>query len=226
MKRVLTGFSLGIGAILFIFFTTNLIFKLSLYALLAFSIYELLKHKITNNFFSWIILGTILVNIFLVNFISESFPRSFFFTVILISAFTDIFALAFGKLIGRSYIYPNISPNKTLEGTLSGLFLPATLSILFSYLFLEKSLFGSEIFHNYLIFDHLIDNLGYLLSFTLIVACSFGSIVGDLIASKAKRLMKIKDFGNVLPGHGGIIDRIDSHLFCIPIFLFFNILFL
>jgi phosphatidate cytidylyltransferase len=57
----------------------------------------------------------------------------------------------------------------------------------------------------------------------IITLCSLASIFGDLVASKAKRLMNVKDFSNLLPGHGGILDRVDSHLCCIPIFVSSNI---
>ena len=68
----------------------------------------------------------------------------------------------------------------------------------------------------------MIDSWGIAYTFLALMFCSLMSIAGDLIASKAKRTIAIKDFGNLLPGHGGILDRIDSHLVCIPIFFFLN----
>ncbi len=222
MKRISTGLLLGITTLIFIFLSSNLIFKIGLYLILLFSAYELFKHKKINNALNWIIIIVILINVYLVDILSNNFSRSFFFTLILISVFTDVFALIFGKLLGRNYIFPNVSPNKTLEGSLFGLFTPAAIAIFLSFLFLEKGFYGSQVFIEYLYMDSLISEWGYFFSFFVITVCSFGSIFGDLIASKAKRQMKIKDFSNILPGHGGILDRIDSHLFCIPVFVSFN----
>ena len=152
---------------------------------------------------------------------TNSSGRSFFFTALLISAFTDIFALVFGKLLGRRFIYPSISPNKTLEGTLLGLMIPSFLFLFLGYLFIEQEISGSEVFSEFLVISKFIDSFGYLITFFIILISSLASISGDLLASKSKRLMGIKDFGNLLPGHGGILDRIDSHIMCIPVFFIF-----
>ncbi len=96
------------------------------------------------------------------------------------------------------------------------------INLLF-YLFLEKGILNSDTFSKYLYLDYLIFEWGYFFSFMIIILCSLASIFGDLVASKAKRLMNVKDFSNLLPGHGGILDRVDSHLFCIPVFVFLNI---
>ncbi len=223
MKRIITGLALGISALCFVFLSSNFIFQLGLYGLLIISSFELLSQKNKNNIFVWIIFTMVLVNILLVKVITEDFSRSFFFTVLLISVLTDIIALVFGRLIGRIKIVPTISPNKTLEGFISGLFLPAILLISLSFFILENNMFNSDIFSQYLYLDSLIFELGYFSSLIILTLCSLASIFGDLVASKAKRLMNVKDFSNLLPGHGGILDRIDSHLFCIPIFISFNI---
>ena len=223
MKRIITGLALGISALCFVFLSSNFIFQLGLYSLLIISSFELLSQKNKNNIFVWIIFTMVLVNILLVKVITDDFSRSFFFTVLLISVLTDIIALVFGKMIGRIKIVPTISPNKTLEGFISGLFLPAILLITLSFFVLENNMFNSNIFSQYLYLDSLIFEWGYFSSLIILILCSLASIFGDLVASKAKRLMNVKDFSNLLPGHGGILDRIDSHLFCIPIFISFNI---
>ena len=129
--------------------------------------------------------------------------------------------MVFGKLLGRRFIYPSISPNKTLEGTLLGLVIPGFLFLFLGYLFIEKEISGSEVFSEFLVISKFIDSFGYLITFFIIMFSSLASISGDLLASKSKRLMGIKDFGNLLPGHGGILDRIDSHIICIPVFFIF-----
>ena len=223
MKRIITGLTLGLAALCFVFLTSNFIFQLGLYGILIISSIELLRQKNKNNIFVWIILAVVLVNILLVKTITEDFSRSFFFTVLLISVLTDVLALVFGKLIGQIKIVPSISPNKTLEGFISGLFLPAILLTTLSFFVLEKGILNSDTFSQYLYLDSLIFEWGYFSSFMIIALCSLASIFGDLVASKAKRLMNVKDFSNLLPGHGGILDRVDSHLFCIPIFISLNI---
>tara|TARA_B100000035_G_C20917250_1_gene516802 strand:- start:170 stop:847 length:678 start_codon:yes stop_codon:yes gene_type:complete len=221
MKRITTGLILGLFMLFFVFFTSDVLFQLILAGILGYSIFELFKIKGKKNIFFWIIFILILVNMSLIFPIANSFGRSFFFTALLISAFTDIFALVFGKLLGKRFIYPSISPNKTLEGTMLGLVVPSFLFLSLGYLFIEYEILGSKIFSEFLIISLLIDSFGYLITFLIILISSLASILGDLLASKSKRLMRVKDFGNLLPGHGGVLDRIDSHIVCIPVFFIF-----
>ena len=221
MKRVITGLMLGLFVLFFVFFTSDSVFTTILAGILGYSLFELFKIKARRSIFVWMIFVMIFINLSLIYPIVNSSGRSFFFTALLISVFTDIFALIFGKVLGKRFIYPSISPNKTLEGTLLGLMIPSFLFIFSGYLFIEFEILGSEVFSESLVISQLIDSFGYLISFFIILISSLASISGDLLASKAKRLMGIKDFGNLLPGHGGVLDRIDSHIICIPIFFIF-----
>ncbi len=221
MIRIITGLILGLFVLFFVFFTSDTLFKIILAGILGYSLFELFKIKEKKNIYVWIIFILVIINLILIFPITNSSGRSFFFTALLISAFTDIFAWVFGKLLGRRFIYPSISPNKTLEGTLLGLMIPSFLFLFLGYLFIEQEISGSEVFSEFLVISKFINSLGYLITFFIILISSLASIFGDLLASKSKRLMGIKDFGNLLPGHGGILDRIDSHIMCIPIFFIF-----
>ena len=221
MIRIITGLILGLFALFFVFLTSDTLFQIILAGILGYSLFELFNIKEKKNIYVWIIFILVLINLCLIFPITNSSGRSFFFTALLISAFTDIFALVFGKLLGRRFIYPSISPNKTLEGTLLGLMIPSFLFLFLGYLFIEQKISGSEVFSEFLVISQSIDSFGYLITFFILLISSLASIFGDLLASKSKRLMGIKDFGNLLPGHGGILDRIDSHIMCIPVFFIF-----
>ena len=221
MKRVITGLILGLFVLFFVFFVTDTLFHIILACILGYSLYELFRIKGKRSIFVWLIFIMILINFSLTFQIANTSGRAFFFTALLISVLTDIFALVFGKLFGKRFIYPSISPNKTLEGTLLGLVVPSFLFIFSGYLFIEEEIFGLKVLSEFLIISPFIDSFGYVITFFIILFCSLASIFGDLLASKCKRLLGIKDFGNLLPGHGGVLDRIDSHIICIPVFFIF-----
>ncbi len=103
----------------------------------------------------------------------------------------DGFSQLSGQLFGKNSLAPNISPNKTIEGVLGGLVV--TLSTLF-------------------FLDH-ISGFSHWESIGMGLLVCLGALVGDLLASLVKRRCGIKDYGKILPGHGGILDRFDSFLF-------------
>ena len=117
--------------------------------------------------------------------------------LLLICSSTDIGGFVFGKIIGGKRL-TKISPNKTYSGVLGS--------------FLFALLFGFSFFNflnEYLFFKINI--------FIIIIIISAISQLGDLIISFLKRKAKFKDTGNILPGHGGILDRIDGIVFAVPL---------
>jgi phosphatidate cytidylyltransferase len=121
--------------------------------------------------------------------------------VFIVSWMTDTFAYFIGRFFGKHKLAPTISPKKTIEGGIGGIIGSVISCGLFVWLFPQS-------------------NVTIYLS---VIIGLFGSIIaqcGDLIASFIKRNCYIKDFGNIIPGHGGILDRFDSILFVSP-FIYF-----
>ena len=128
--------------------------------------------------------------------IYRSESQFFFLYLISICFFTDIGGYVFGKIIGGKKL-TKISPNKTISGTFGSFILsiiPLIIVLNFNYIDLEFNLTN-------LIFCFLISLISQL---------------GDLFISFIKRKAKIKDTGNLLPGHGGILDRMDGIIFAVP----------
>lgn len=123
-----------------------------------------------------------------------------FLYVYTIVVLTDSFAYIFGKALGKNKLCPNISPNKTKEGALAGLIGGAIFGVLGLFLY------GIVSFDDNLLLTILIG-----LAISSIISCTVQ--LGDLVESKFKRTYDVKDFGNILPGHGGILDRFDSLLY-------------
>ncbi|AWG23357.1 phosphatidate cytidylyltransferase [Flavobacterium faecale] len=131
---------------------------------------------------------------------------------ILISIFiliwtNDSFAYIVGKSIGKTKLFERISPKKTIEGFLGGVFFAVIASYIIAVYYIQIA--EAKIFIWIII--------------ALIVG--FFGTIGDLIESKFKRIAEVKDSGKIMPGHGGVLDRLDSVIFVAPIvFLFYQIL--
>ncbi len=123
-----------------------------------------------------------------------------------ITVFTDTFALFTGKLIGKNKLLEIISPNKTWEGFIGGALIGSFIAVMF-----YKTVINPDV---------IMSNLILITIFLSIIGQ-----LGDLFFSAIKRHYSKKDFSNLIPGHGGILDRLDSIIFVMLAFsLFINIL--
>ncbi len=123
---------------------------------------------------------------------------------------TDTLAYTFGRLFGKRKIIPEISPKKTLAGALGGILGCILLMVIYGI-----------IVNNY--FDL---NIRYIALVLLGLFCGVISQIGDWAASAIKRYVDVKDFGNIMPGHGGVLDRFDSILFVAPVIYYVLVLFI
>ncbi len=150
--------------------------------------------------------------VFMFNFVTSIYSlengKIYIWYVFIASWFTDIFAYCVGRTIGK-HTFTSISPKKTIEGCIGGI-LGAVISVgIFTYILNVN--FNMQI--------------SYITILILAAICSVIAQLGDLFASSIKRYVGIKDFGNVFPGHGGMIDRFDSTMFVAPIvFMYFYLL--
>lgn len=130
--------------------------------------------------------------------------------MILISAWgCDTCAYVVGKLIGKKKVFPVLSPKKSLEGCIGGVAGAALLGWLYGLFFVEAAFPEEKI------------------AWVIAVICAVGAVMsmaGDLAASAIKRNMEIKDYGKLIPGHGGIMDRFDSVIVTAPMTYFLTIM--
>lgn len=182
--------------------------------LIAFSIISLLTYEIVKQEHN---INEISINILGISYIPFLFSHLLFIEKLkygniilwlpfLTAWFTDTFAYFVGIYMGKVKLCPKISPKKTVEGALGGI----AGSIVFS-----------------IVSGIVINNLGVnikIIHFVITgLLCGIASEVGDLTASYIKRYTGIKDFGNIIPGHGGILDRFDSILFTVPVIYYYFI---
>ena len=120
-----------------------------------------------------------------------------FLFIVWIVAFGDAAALYVGTYLGRHKLAPAVSPKKSIEGAVAGLAANILFGLLFKILFLPQL------------------TVGYCVVFTILVGLA--GQAGDLFESEFKRAAGVKDSGNLLPGHGGVMDRIDALVFALPL---------
>lgn len=146
--------------------------------------------------------GSIYINLFLTTiFLIRSFPQGIYLIwfVFLSSWLTDTGAYFIGLRYGKKRLCPEVSPKKSVEGAWGGLI---------------TSVIGLAIF--FAIVKNDLPQLSLSMVILISVILSIISQIGDLTASKIKRYCLVKDFGNLIPGHGGIMDRFDSIILCGP----------
>lgn len=156
----------------------------------------------------WVILLAAAISAYFFGLLTELRNRSggfFLLTmVILLPVLTDIGAYCFGKAFGKHQLAPVVSPKKTWEGSVGGTVCAVVILTLAAWCLAQRGLVQL--------------NMRYLANYLLIASCI--SQLGDLTFSSIKRIVGIKDYGTLLPGHGGILDRFDSLLPVIPFTVF------
>lgn len=156
-----------------------------------------------NNHISFIYSNFILISFFLLlEILFMSYGLNLFLYIVLLITTMDVFAYIGGKILGKIKIVPKISNGKTVEGTLIGLIFTV------SFASIIRDLVNLDIY------------LSMLVGFFIGVL----SFLGDILESSVKRSVGVKDSGNLIPGHGGLMDRLDGYIIVLPVFYTFLIL--
>ena len=215
IKRLLSSIIIIPVALLFIingsFF---FIFFLSILSLIA--SYEWIKMNKKKYLINFFVIFFIFCSFYLAFLLRNFAGLNFFIFTILICVFTDLGGYVFGKLFKGPKL-TKISPNKTYSGVIGSFILPTIVGLIY---FNQLSLPLGVIVPLKLA---VISNNQELTLLFFILSISIISQVGDLIISYFKRLAKVKDTGKILPGHGGVLDRIDGLIFALPLSYLFLI---
>jgi phosphatidate cytidylyltransferase len=184
--------------------STAVVSAVFIYILIVFITMLASKEKFSLEHLSFVFLMTIIIPCFFSTIVFSNALSGGVFNILVIFMCawgSDTGGYLFGGLYGRHQITPKISPKKTAEGMIGSVF----------------SSFSAVIFTAY-ICDILVDTISvnYFVAFICGIIGSVLAILGDLFASVIKRSFGVKDFGSIIPGHGGIMDRFDSILFVAP----------
>ena len=198
IKRVLSAF-LMIPFVLFVIIEGSYLFNFFIsicFIITAYEWFQMSKSNIQKIFG----LFFIIISFYSIFKIRNNFDQDYFHIlfIAIICVSTDTGGYIFGKLLKGPKL-TKLSPNKTYAGVIGSFFLSIIISILFFELILKM--------YNYRFTEE---------TFIFVLVVSLVSQIGDIIISYFKRLSKIKDTGNIIPGHGGILDRIDGMIFAYP----------
>lgn len=164
--------------------------------------------QIMTSFFGLFYVAVMLSYVFCI----RNLPNGLYLTflIFICSWGCDTCAYCVGKLIGKHKMSPKLSPKKSIEGALGGVIGTALLAALYCYIFRNQMLIGTN---------------GIIAIAVISAVAGLISMVGDLTASAIKRNYDIKDYGHLIPGHGGILDRFDSMIITAPIIYYLAVSF-
>ena len=209
-KRLITSLLL-ISISIFFIIKGSIFFVFFLSILFLGSIYEWAIMSKKNDLLKFLGITFLIFSFYTAFKLNQNY-KDFLF-IITICIFTDIGGYIFGKIFKGPKL-TKISPNKTYSGVFGSFVLSVMVALIFSQYQKSLPFFEFTILQN--------KNLFYI---TIILFISAISQIGDLIISYFKRLSKVKDTGNLLPGHGGLLDRVDGIIFAMPVsYLLFNYL--
>jgi phosphatidate cytidylyltransferase len=158
------------------------------------------KNTITFDEIGFVVLSSVYVGLgfhFLIETRALEHGLSLLFFILFLIWSTDTGAYFAGRTFGKRKLWPEISPKKTIEGSLGGILCALFVGIIYHY------------------FVPIFDSITTVV--VMIVIVSIVGQLGDLVESALKRHYSVKDSGNILPGHGGILDRFDSLIFVMPV---------
>ena len=205
------GITSGITGLLFLLSSTHnayimligVIYIIALPLLLFLILWGIFDVELPFTYYSNIVVALLYIPFALQFAVLFSFHEQVF--ILLITTMSDTGAYFGGRYFGKRLLWPKVSPKKTVEGSITGLLLTLFVCLLYGGIFLHYSPF---------------------ILILIIIKLNITSQLGDLFESGLKRIYNIKDSGTLLPGHGGVLDRVDSLLFVIPAYYVIKILFI
>jgi phosphatidate cytidylyltransferase len=214
-KRVLSSIIIAPIALFFIF-KGSVFFDFFLCVIFFVTVFEWLKMSKKLKMIKFFGILFLFLSILNAYFLRNTYGAEIFVFVILISILTDLGGYIFGKIFKGPKL-TKISPNKTYSGAIGSFIASLIGSLIYIEYISNSSLLSFQ--NGYA--PHSIEHI--LLTLFIILVISLISQIGDLTISYFKRLAKIKDTGSILPGHGGLLDRIDGIIFAIPFsYIIFN----